>query len=85
MPVDDVFDIKGRGTIATGRIATGTVRVGDALAIDGPSGHRTATCGGVEMFRKQMDSAGAGANVGLLLEDLGKKDVVSRGDTISHA
>ena len=85
MPVEDVFNIKGRGLVATGKIATGTVHVGDALVIDGPSGTRNATCGAVEMFRKQIDSAGAGANVGLLIEGLGKKDTVARGDTLRHA
>ncbi|HEY4378169.1 MAG TPA: EF-Tu/IF-2/RF-3 family GTPase [Acidimicrobiales bacterium] len=77
MTVADVFFIKGRGTIATGQIASGTVHVGDALVLDGPKGSRATECAGVEMFRKQLDHAQAGDNVGLLLKGLEKDDVAS--------
>lgn len=77
MLVEDVFSIKGRGTVVTGRVGAGSVCVGDKLVIDGPTGSRRATCKGIEMFRKQMDVAVAGNNVGLLLDGVDKSTVAS--------
>ena len=76
MPVEDVFTITGRGTVATGRIETGVVHVGDELQIIGlgAEGMKT-TCTGVEMFRKILDEGEAGDNVGLLLRGIEKKDI----------
>ena len=81
MAVEDVFSIAKRGTVVTGRIASGTVRVGDALAVHGATGVRSTSCAGVEMFRKQLDTASAGDNVGLLLKGIEKGDIV-KGDRI---
>ena len=76
MPVEDVFSITGRGTVATGRIETGVVNVGDALDIIGmgAEGLKT-TCTGVEMFRKLLDRGEAGDNVGLLLRGVDKEQI----------
>jgi len=81
MAVEDVFSIAKRGTVVTGRIASGTVRIGDALAIHGAQGVRATSCTGVEMFRKQLDTASAGDNVGLLLKGIDKGDI-AKGDWI---
>jgi len=82
MPVEDVFSITGRGTVATGRIERGVVNVGDALDIIGmgAEGLKT-TCTGVEMFRKLLDRGEAGDNVGLLLRGIDKEQI-SRGMVI---
>ena len=79
MPVEDVFSITGRGTVATGRIETGVVHVGDELEIIGlgADGKKTV-CTGVEMFRKLLDEGEAGDNVGLLLRGI-DKDEIRRG------
>ena len=79
MPVEDVFSITGRGTVATGRIETGIVHVGDELEIIGlgADGKKTV-CTGVEMFRKLLDEGEAGDNVGLLLRGI-DKDEIKRG------
>src|SRR3954470_23607721 len=76
MPVEDIFSIQGRGTVVTGRIESGTVRVGMQVNVvrDGAVA-ATTTVTGVEMFRKVLDSAGAGDNVGLLLKGLAKVDL----------
>ena len=76
MPVEDVFTITGRGTVATGRIETGLVHVGDELQIIGlgADGKKT-TCTGVEMFRKILEQGEAGDNVGLLLRGIEKSDI----------
>ena len=76
MPVEDVFSITGRGTVATGRIETGTVHVGDELEIIGlgADGKKTV-CTGVEMFRKILDDGEAGDNVGLLLRGIDKNEI----------
>ena len=79
MQVADVFSIKGRGTVVTGQVASGVVRVGDPLVIEGAHPSVTTTCVGVEMFRKIVDHASIGDNVGLLLEGVDKTQVV-RGD-----
>jgi elongation factor Tu len=83
MPVEDVFSITGRGTVATGRIETGIIKVGDEMEIIGLGEKpRKTTCTGVEMFRKLLDSGEAGDNVGLLLRGIDKKDV-KRGQVIA--
>ncbi|MCQ2230221.1 MAG: elongation factor Tu, partial [Bacteroidales bacterium] len=83
MPVEDVFTITGRGTVATGRIETGIVHVGDELQIIGlgAEGMKT-TCTGVEMFRKILDEGEAGDNVGLLLRGI-EKSQIKRGMVIA--
>ena len=75
MPVEDVFSITGRGTVATGRIERGLVKVGEQVEIVGIRDKRTTTVTGVEMFRKLLDQGQAGDNVGLLLRGIGKDDV----------
>jgi elongation factor Tu len=75
MPVEDVFSITGRGTVATGRIERGKVRVGDELAMVGFGSDKKTVVTGVEMFRKLLDDGQAGDNVGLLLRGVAKEDV----------
>ncbi len=76
MPVEDVFSITGRGTVATGRIETGMVHTGDELEIVGLGAEkRKSVCTGVEMFRKILDQGEAGDNVGLLLRGVDKKEI----------
>ena len=76
MPVEDVFSITGRGTVATGRVERGTVKVGDVIEIVGLSDEKKSTViTGIEMFRKLLDSAEAGDNVGLLLRGVQKTDI----------
>jgi elongation factor Tu len=75
MPVEDVFSIPGRGTVATGRIERGVIKVGEKVERVGIRETITTTVTGVEMFRKILDQGEAGDNVGLLLRGLGKKDV----------
>ena len=82
MPVEDVFSISGRGTVVTGRIETGVVKVGEAVEIVGIRETQTTTCTGVEMFRKLLDQGEAGDNVGLLIRGL-KRDEVERGQVIA--
>ncbi|MDR2962982.1 MAG: elongation factor Tu [Bacteroidales bacterium] len=75
MPVEDVFSITGRGTVATGRIETGIIRTGEEMAILGFGAELKTTCTGVEMFRKLLDEGQAGDNVGLLLRGIDKTQV----------
>ena len=76
MPVEDVFSITGRGTVLTGRIETGVIKVGDPVEIVGLEEEiKTSTCTGVEMFRKLLDEGEAGDNVGLLMRGIDKKEV----------
>ncbi|MBM4194135.1 MAG: elongation factor Tu [Gemmatimonadetes bacterium] len=75
MPVEDVFSITGRGTVATGRIDRGKVKVGDELALVGFGSDKKTVVTGVEMFRKLLDDGQAGDNVGLLLRGLDKKEI----------
>jgi len=76
MPVEDIFSITGRGTVATGRIETGVVHTGDELEIVGLGAEkRKSVCTGVEMFRKILDQGEAGDNVGLLLRGVDKKEI----------
>ena len=82
MPVEDVFSISGRGTVATGRVERGTVKVGDQIEIVGMSDENTSTTvTGVEMFHKLMDEAEAGDNVGLLLRGI-DKNAIERGQVL---
>jgi elongation factor Tu len=76
MPVEDVFSITGRGTVATGRIETGVANTGDAVEIIGMGAEKlTSTITGVEMFRKILDRGEAGDNVGILLRGIQKEDI----------
>ncbi len=78
MPIEDIFSITGRGTVATGRVERGTVKVGDSVERVGITDTKTVVVTGVEMFRKLMDKAEAGDNIGLLLRGM-DKDEVERG------
>ena len=82
MPVEDVFSISGRGTVATGRIERGIVKVGDEIEIVGIRETTKTTCTGVEMFRKLLDEGQAGDNVGVLLRGT-KRDEIERGQVLS--
>ena len=75
MPVEDVFSITGRGTVATGRIEAGIVKVGEELDIVGMGSDKKTTCTGVEMFRKLLDQGEAGDNAGLLLRGVDKEEI----------
>ncbi len=75
MPVEDVFSITGRGTVATGRIERGIVKVGEEVSLIGFNADKKTVVTGVEMFRKLLDEGRAGDNVGLLLRGIGKEDV----------
>ncbi len=82
MPVEDVFSITGRGTVATGRIETGIVKVGDEVQIMGLGADMKSVVTGVEMFRKLLDQGEAGDNVGLLLRGIDKKEI-KRGQVLA--
>jgi len=82
MPIEDVFSISGRGTVVTGRIERGIVKVGDEIAIVGIRDTTKTTCTGVEMFRKLLDQGQAGDNVGVLLRGT-KRDDVERGQVLA--
>jgi elongation factor Tu len=81
MPVEDVFSISGRGTVVTGRVERGIVKVGEEIAIVGLKDTVKTTCTGVEMFRKLLDEGRAGENVGVLLRGT-KRDDVERGQVL---
>ena len=83
MPVEDVFSITGRGTVATGRVETGVIKVGDEVQILGLGEDKKSVVTGVEMFRKLLDQGEAGDNVGLLLRGIDKNEV-KRGMVITH-
>ncbi len=82
MPVEDVFSITGRGTVATGRIERGKIKVGEEVALVGFNSDKKTVVTGVEMFRKLLDDGQAGDNVGLLLRGVGKEDI-ERGMVLS--
>jgi elongation factor Tu len=82
MPIEDVFSISGRGTVVTGRVERGRVRVGDEVAIVGMRDTTKSTVTGVEMFRKLLDEGVAGDNVGVLLRGT-KRDDVERGQVLA--
>ena len=75
MPIEDVFSISGRGTVVTGRVERGIVKVGDEVEVVGIRDTQTSTCTGVEMFRKLLDEGRAGENCGVLLRGLKREDV----------
>ena len=81
LPVEDVFSISGRGTVVTGRVERGIVKVGDEIEIVGIKPTIKTTCTGVEMFRKLLDEGRAGDNVGVLLRGT-KRDEVERGQVL---
>ncbi len=81
MPVEDVFSISGRGTVATGRVDRGIINIGDEVEIVGIRDTQKTVCTGVEMFRKILDQGQAGDNVGLLLRGL-KRDEIERGQVV---
>src|SRR5687768_293328 len=82
MPVEDVFSIKGRGTVATGRIERGKVKVGDALEIVGLTDNKTTVATGIEQFQKTLDEGIAGDNVGVLLRGI-EKEAIERGQVLA--
>ena len=82
MPVEDVFSISGRGTVVTGRVETGIVKVGEEIEIVGLKDTQKTTCTGVEMFRKLLDEGRAGDNVGVLLRGT-KREEVERGQVLA--
>ena len=82
MPVEDTFSISGRGTVVTGRVEQGVLKVGDNLEIVGVKPTTTTTCTGVEMFKKSMDQGQAGDNVGALLRGVKREDVL-RGQVLA--
>ncbi|WP_310475113.1 elongation factor Tu [Sandarakinorhabdus sp.] len=75
MPIEDVFSISGRGTVVTGRVESGIVKVGEEIEIVGIHDTRKSVCTGVEMFRKLLDQGQAGDNIGALLRGVGREDV----------
>ncbi len=83
MPIEDVFSISGRGTVVTGRVDRGKIKVGEEVEIVGIKDTRKTVCTGVEMFRKVLDSGEAGDNVGLLLRGIKREDV-ERGQVVAH-
>jgi len=82
MPIEDVFSISGRGTVATGRIERGIIKVGDEVEIVGIRATQKTTCTGVEMFRKLLDEGQAGDNIGALLRGV-KRDEIERGQVLA--
>jgi len=81
MPIEDVFSISGRGTVVTGRVERGIIKVGDEIEIVGIRATQKSTCTGVEMFRKLLDSGQAGDNIGALLRGV-QRDDVERGQVL---
>ena len=82
MPVEDVFTITGRGTVATGRVERGGLKLGETIEIIGMGSKKTTTVTGIEMFRKNLDSAIAGDNAGILLRGVDRKDI-ERGQVLA--
>jgi elongation factor Tu len=83
LPIEDVFSISGRGTVVTGRVERGIIKVGEEVEIVGIKATEKTTCTGVEMFRKLLDEGRAGDNVGVLLRGT-KRDEVERGQVLAH-
>ena len=81
MTVEDVFFIRGRGTVVTGQIESGTLNVNDEIYLRRSNSSRKVTVNGIEMFRKLLDQAKAGDNVGVLLRDVTKEEV-EKGDVL---
>ncbi|MDC3355323.1 elongation factor Tu [Candidatus Pelagibacter sp.] len=84
MPVEDVFSISGRGTVATGRVESGVIKTGEEVEIVGITETKKSVCTGVEMFRKLLDSGEAGDNVGILLRGV-ERDDIQRGQVLCKA
>jgi len=84
LPIEDVFSISGRGTVVTGRVERGVVKVGEEIEIVGIKETHKTTCTGVEMFRKLLDEGRAGDNVGVLLRGI-KREEVERGQVLAHS
>ncbi len=82
MPVEDVFSISGRGTVVTGRVERGIVKVGEEIEIVGLKATQKTVCTGVEMFRKLLDEGQAGDNIGVLLRGT-KREEVERGQVLA--
>jgi elongation factor Tu len=82
MPIEDVFSISGRGTVVTGRVERGVVKVGDEIEIVGIRPTAKTVCTGVEMFRKILDQGQAGDNIGVLLRGI-KREEVERGQVVA--
>ena len=82
MPVEDVFSISGRGTVVTGRVESGVIKIGEEIEIVGLGDSRKTTCTGVEMFRKELGEGQAGDNVCILLRGIEKTDI-QRGHVIA--
>jgi elongation factor Tu len=82
MPIEDIFSIEGRGTVVTGRVERGAVKVGEEVEIVGIKDTATTTVTGVEMFNKQLDQAQSGDNAGILLRGVKKEDI-HRGQVLS--
>ena len=83
LPIEDVFSISGRGTVVTGRVESGIIKVGEEIEVVGIKETQTTTVTGVEMFRKLLDEGRAGDNVGILIRGL-KRDDVERGQVLGH-
>jgi len=83
MPVEDVFSISGRGTVVTGRVDRGVIRVGDEVEVVGIRDTEKTVCTGVEMFRKVLDEGRAGDNIGVLLRGI-KREEVQRGQVVAQ-
>ncbi|MDF1678138.1 MAG: elongation factor Tu [Legionellaceae bacterium] len=83
LPIEDVFSISGRGTVVTGRVESGVIKVGEEIEIVGIHDTTKTTCTGVEMFRKLLDQGQAGDNVGVLLRGT-KREEVERGQVLAH-
>lgn len=83
MPIEDVFSIKGRGTVVTGRVERGKVKINDTMEIVGIKATQSTVVTGVEMFRKLLDEGQAGDNIGVLLRGV-EKDQVERGQVLAH-
>jgi elongation factor Tu len=84
LPIEDVFSISGRGTVVTGRVERGVVKIGEEIEIVGIKETHKTTCTGVEMFRKLLDEGRAGDNVGVLLRGI-KREEVERGQVLAHS
>jgi elongation factor Tu len=83
MPIEDVFSIAGRGTVVTGRVERGVIKVGEEIEVVGITDTAKTTCTGVEMFRKLLDEGRAGENCGILLRGT-KREEVQRGQVLAH-
>ncbi|WP_308350546.1 EF-Tu/IF-2/RF-3 family GTPase, partial [Serratia marcescens] len=82
LPIEDVFSISGRGTVVTGRVERGIIKVGEEVEIVGIKDTVKSTCTGVEMFRKLLDEGRAGENVGVLLRGI-KREEIERGQVLA--